>query len=162
MVEYVLAAEFDIDKGSQLSFQYPTATGCDTGLLAEWMLPEGAHLHKEDFTWFILNNVSSITKHQVEPNVVERLAIVFIKSLDSDEWTVVDEGKEVRVRLRDQNLNVTDSEGIVITCNISGASIQYSRNQMIHFPETNPLIAIRFRSTDDRTYFTEVRFLCLL
>jgi Docking domain of Afi1 for Arf3 in vesicle trafficking len=38
VVDYVLAAEFDIDKGSLVSFQYPRPTGCDEGLLAEWMV----------------------------------------------------------------------------------------------------------------------------
>jgi hypothetical protein len=28
-VEYILVAEFDIDKGSQLSLQYPTQTGTE-------------------------------------------------------------------------------------------------------------------------------------
>lgn len=55
MIEYVLAAEFDIDKGSSLSFQYPRPCGINQNELAELMLPEGSHLHEEDFNVFILN-----------------------------------------------------------------------------------------------------------
>jgi hypothetical protein len=43
IVDYVLAAEFDIDKGSLLSYQYPKPTGCDEGLLAEWMVSINSH-----------------------------------------------------------------------------------------------------------------------
>lgn len=30
IVDYILVAEFDIDKGSTIAFQYPEATGEDT------------------------------------------------------------------------------------------------------------------------------------
>ena len=43
-VEAVIFAEFDIDKGSICRVQYPRDVG-DPGLLAELMLPEGAHNH---------------------------------------------------------------------------------------------------------------------
>lgn len=62
VIDYVIAAEFDIDKGSGVSFQYPKPTGCDESKLAEWMLPEGAHLHNQDSSWFFLN---SQTVHKV-------------------------------------------------------------------------------------------------
>ena len=43
-VEAVLFAEFDIDKGSVCRVQYPRDVG-DASILAELMLPEGAHNH---------------------------------------------------------------------------------------------------------------------
>ncbi|CAB4409813.1 unnamed protein product [Rhizophagus irregularis] len=54
-VTHILLAEFDIDRGSSLAHQYPEATGTDEGLLAELMLPDGAHLRTEDWTIFFLN-----------------------------------------------------------------------------------------------------------
>ena len=57
LVENVLLSEFDIDKGSSLSFQHPPLNH-DPSMLAEWMLPEGVHLRQEDCTYFILNRPS--------------------------------------------------------------------------------------------------------
>ncbi|CAG8744418.1 14195_t:CDS:2, partial [Dentiscutata heterogama] len=54
-VTHILLAEFDIDKGSSLAHQYPEPTGTDEHLLAELMLPDGAHLRTEDWTVFFLN-----------------------------------------------------------------------------------------------------------
>ena len=54
-IEAVLFAEFDIDKGSVLRQQYPEKVSDDEGLLAELMLPEGAHNHFQDWTVFMLN-----------------------------------------------------------------------------------------------------------
>ena len=54
LVDAVMLAEFDIDKGSVCRVQYPREVG-DAGLLAELMLPEGAHNHSQDWTVFMLN-----------------------------------------------------------------------------------------------------------
>ncbi|KAI8851201.1 docking domain of Afi1 for Arf3 in vesicle trafficking-domain-containing protein [Chytridium lagenaria] len=54
-VDHILVAEFDIDRGAQLTFQYPYDTGTDPHVLAELMLPDGAHLREEDWTMFFLN-----------------------------------------------------------------------------------------------------------
>ncbi|GAA5968749.1 hypothetical protein JCM11641_000720 [Rhodosporidiobolus odoratus] len=61
LVDYVLLAEFDIDQGSVLKHQYPQDTGCDQHLLAEHMLPDGAHDRQEDWTVFCLNQVPGLT-----------------------------------------------------------------------------------------------------
>ncbi|KAJ3143847.1 hypothetical protein HK101_003012 [Irineochytrium annulatum] len=53
--DYILVAEFDIDKGSSLTHQFPKETGTDPHVLAELMLPDGAHLREEDWTMFFLN-----------------------------------------------------------------------------------------------------------
>jgi hypothetical protein len=53
-VQHVLCAEFDIDEGSLLRHQYPGPTGVDEHLLAELMLPDGAHARSEDWTVFYL------------------------------------------------------------------------------------------------------------
>ena len=58
-IEAILFAEFDIDKGSVLRQQYPAKVSDDEGLLAELMLPEGAHNHVQDWTVFMLNRPSA-------------------------------------------------------------------------------------------------------
>ncbi|KAI8640915.1 docking domain of Afi1 for Arf3 in vesicle trafficking-domain-containing protein [Parasitella parasitica] len=57
-VQYILLAEFDIDKGANLKYQYPNETGTDEHILSELMLPDGAHLRAEDWTIFCLNQLT--------------------------------------------------------------------------------------------------------
>ncbi|KDQ58432.1 hypothetical protein JAAARDRAFT_193004 [Jaapia argillacea MUCL 33604] len=52
---FVLLAEFDIDRGAQLTYQFPQPLGTDEGLLANLMLPDGAEKQFEDWTIFFLN-----------------------------------------------------------------------------------------------------------
>ncbi|KAK7676155.1 hypothetical protein QCA50_020866 [Cerrena zonata] len=52
---FVLLADFDIDKGAQLTYQFPQPLGMDEGLLANLMLPDGAERQPEDWTIFFLN-----------------------------------------------------------------------------------------------------------
>ncbi|KAL7753271.1 hypothetical protein RI367_001046 [Sorochytrium milnesiophthora] len=54
-VEYILLAEFDIEKGSSLAWEYPEDTGTRKETLAELMLPDGAHNRTDDWTMFFLN-----------------------------------------------------------------------------------------------------------
>ncbi|KAF9114811.1 hypothetical protein BGX27_009759 [Mortierella sp. AM989] len=54
-VKTILLAEFDIDQGSVLTHQYPTNITSDNHVLAELMLPDGAHLRPADWTVFFLN-----------------------------------------------------------------------------------------------------------
>ncbi|KAJ8103529.1 docking domain of Afi1 for Arf3 in vesicle trafficking-domain-containing protein [Lipomyces tetrasporus] len=54
-VEYILAAEFDVDKGPTVKFQYPRPIDGDEELLAELMLPDQAHAREEDWTVFFLH-----------------------------------------------------------------------------------------------------------
>ncbi|SNX84975.1 uncharacterized protein MEPE_03684 [Melanopsichium pennsylvanicum] len=51
---FCMLAEFDIDRGSTLSYQYPIPTGYDEHMLAELMLPDGVHARSEDWTFFFL------------------------------------------------------------------------------------------------------------
>ena len=60
-MSYVLLGEFDIDEGSILKHQYPQETGADEHLLAELMLPDGAHSRSEDWTIFYLNQTEAVT-----------------------------------------------------------------------------------------------------
>lgn len=52
-VEYLLVAEFDIDKGPTVSHQYPDALFSSE--LAELMLPDQTHVRSEDWTIFFLH-----------------------------------------------------------------------------------------------------------
>ncbi|KAI9220141.1 hypothetical protein BC828DRAFT_384247 [Blastocladiella britannica] len=55
LVHHVLLAEFDEDKGSTLRQQYPSPTGFPEQVMAELMIPDGAHNHRDgDYTfwWF--------------------------------------------------------------------------------------------------------------
>jgi len=56
IVDYIVVAEFDIDTGSTVRHQYPTAIpSCSADWLAENMLPEGVHNRSEDWTYMFLN-----------------------------------------------------------------------------------------------------------
>jgi len=52
---FVLLAEFDIDRGAMLTYQFPQPLGTDDLLLANLMLPDGAEKQLEDWTIFFLN-----------------------------------------------------------------------------------------------------------
>ncbi|KAG0139168.1 hypothetical protein CROQUDRAFT_666834 [Cronartium quercuum f. sp. fusiforme G11] len=58
---FVLLAEFDIDTGSGVKHQYPRPTGTSEHLLADLMLPDGAHDRTEDWTVFFLNQTPRLT-----------------------------------------------------------------------------------------------------
>lgn len=60
-VAFVLLAEFDIDTGSGLKHQYPRPTGTSEHMLADLMLPDGAHDRTEDWTVFFLNQTPRLT-----------------------------------------------------------------------------------------------------
>jgi hypothetical protein len=63
-VQHVLLAEFDIDEGSILRYQHPSPTGLDEHLLAELMLPDGAHARSEDWTVFYLYHTQETTDNE--------------------------------------------------------------------------------------------------
>jgi hypothetical protein len=53
-VEYVLTADFDIDSGPTMTYQYPERVPGDNNLMAELMLPDQSHLRQQDWTIFFL------------------------------------------------------------------------------------------------------------
>lgn len=56
MIDYIVLAEFDINEGSIIRHQHPTAIkGVDAEAIAAYMLPEGGHNRSADSTYFILN-----------------------------------------------------------------------------------------------------------
>ncbi|KAI9345797.1 stabilization of polarity axis-domain-containing protein, partial [Zopfochytrium polystomum] len=63
--QHVFLAEFDIDRGAAVRYRYPPhdqkspSAAFDDRLLAELMLPDGAHMREEDWTIFYLNQTSA-------------------------------------------------------------------------------------------------------
>ncbi|KAJ2960119.1 hypothetical protein NQZ79_g4476 [Umbelopsis isabellina] len=67
-VQYILLAEFDIDKGASLTHQYPSDTGTNEQMLSELMLPDGAHMRSEDWTILFLNQKIEDSEKTVAEN----------------------------------------------------------------------------------------------
>ena len=56
LIDYIILSEFDIDKGSLVRIQHPSAVqGVEPGVIASYMLPEGGHNRLQETTYFILN-----------------------------------------------------------------------------------------------------------
>ncbi|KAL8683276.1 MAG: hypothetical protein Q9186_000778 [Xanthomendoza sp. 1 TL-2023] len=58
-VEYILVASFHVDRGPIMEHQYPGAISGDENMLAELMLPDQAHVRKQDWTIFFLHKDTS-------------------------------------------------------------------------------------------------------
>lgn len=58
-VEYILVASFHVDRGPVMEHQYPGAISGDENMLAELMLPDQAHVRKQDWTIFFLHKDTS-------------------------------------------------------------------------------------------------------
>ncbi|KAL9596962.1 MAG: hypothetical protein Q9219_005473 [cf. Caloplaca sp. 3 TL-2023] len=58
-VEYILVASFHENRGPIMEHQYPGAISGDENMLAELMLPDQAHVRKQDWTIFFLHKDSS-------------------------------------------------------------------------------------------------------
>jgi hypothetical protein len=66
VIDYIVLSEFDINAGSIVRCQYPYAiAGVETGIIASYMLPEGAHNRTHDTTYFALNRQTSKTQTDV-------------------------------------------------------------------------------------------------
>ncbi|KAL8695003.1 MAG: hypothetical protein Q9218_000475 [Villophora microphyllina] len=58
-VEYILVASFHEHRGPIMEHQYPGAISGDENMLAELMLPDQAHVRKQDWTIFFLHKDTS-------------------------------------------------------------------------------------------------------
>ncbi|KAI4117060.1 MAG: hypothetical protein LQ345_002620 [Seirophora villosa] len=58
-VEYILVASFHEHQGPVMEHQYPGAISGDENMLAELMLPDQAHVRKQDWTIFFLHKDTS-------------------------------------------------------------------------------------------------------
>lgn len=75
-VEYVLTAEFDIDVGPTVKFQYPCPIQGDERLMAELMLPDQIHARTEDWTVFFLykQKDSDILEYHIADEMIKESA----------------------------------------------------------------------------------------
>ncbi|KAI8583546.1 hypothetical protein K450DRAFT_182945 [Umbelopsis ramanniana AG] len=83
-VQYILLAEFDIDKGASLNHQYPSETGTNEQILSELMLPDGAHMRSEDWTVFFLNQTIEETEKSNQRKLdddVEEKPLLYVLNL---------------------------------------------------------------------------------
>lgn len=81
IIEYILLAEFDIDKGSVVRHQFPNKIGVDDGLLSEYMMPEGAHSRESDSTVFFIRpyDLSSAESKEDRSSLDESKKLVMLK-----------------------------------------------------------------------------------
>ena len=70
-VEYILVAEFDIDRGPIMEYQYPVAITGNENMLAELMLPDQTHARNQDWTIFFLHKDSSRDEDEAERQAKE-------------------------------------------------------------------------------------------
>ncbi|KAF3285443.1 hypothetical protein TWF173_009569 [Orbilia oligospora] len=61
-VDYILVAEFSIDKGPTMEYQYPAPISGDEHMLAELMLPDQTHRRNQDWTVFFLHKEEEETE----------------------------------------------------------------------------------------------------
>ncbi|KAL9028905.1 MAG: hypothetical protein Q9196_002784 [Gyalolechia fulgens] len=65
-VEYILVASFHENRGPVMEHQYPGAISGDENMLAELMLPDQAHVRKQDWTIFFLHKDTTEDDDQEE------------------------------------------------------------------------------------------------
>eukprot|EP00128_Syssomonas_multiformis_P005066 Colp12_sorted_trinity150504_noHs@23702 len=123
-VFYIMLAEFDIDRGSTLSHQYPLPYNGKENL-AELMLPDGAHKREEDWTVFFLNQESAEAAEKRRKTASEKkdaptekketfserplTAFIYKYTEESQDWLMITEDqKELSVVLRKDDIAVSD------------------------------------------------------
>ncbi|KAA8908636.1 docking domain of Afi1 for Arf3 in vesicle trafficking-domain-containing protein [Sphaerosporella brunnea] len=75
-VDYILVAQFSIDEGSIMEHQYPNPISGDEHMLAELMLPDGAHTRDQDWTIFFLHKDAEASEEPLEPGTQAPLIYV--------------------------------------------------------------------------------------
>jgi len=76
LVDYIILAEFDIDKGSMIRLQHPGPVQLENGkeadpaTIAEYMLPEGGHKFGVVSTFFTLGRRQIKDLHQEQSNLL--------------------------------------------------------------------------------------------
>ncbi|EFA78441.1 hypothetical protein PPL_09093 [Heterostelium album PN500] len=126
-VEYILLAEFDIDIGSKVKYQYPCPTGEDEALLAEFMLPDGAHNRDADWTVFFLNRpdpdgiLSKNKKAKPKPKTqgkiictIEAFIYKFSEEQESKGWVMLDADK-LTLQIYSGSINVVGKNNVLVT-----------------------------------------------
>ncbi|KAJ3185771.1 hypothetical protein HDU85_001131 [Gaertneriomyces sp. JEL0708] len=165
-VDYILVAEFDIDKGSSLTYQYPSETGTDAHMLAELMLPDGAHLREEDWTMFFLNqnttnqekplSYRSTTLADQSPSV-PMTAYEYMKDTNGQlAWSQVGPNSTIVVQLGDICV-VTAGPRLAELEAIDVSVIEYRRFAPLcaYLFIEDRIWAVRFDNEEDEIYFLD-------
>eukprot|EP00164_Ancoracysta_twista_P004242 GFYU01005716.1.p1 GENE.GFYU01005716.1~~GFYU01005716.1.p1 ORF type:complete len:710 (-),score=142.81 GFYU01005716.1:76-2205(-) len=185
-VDYVILSEFDIDKGSVCRFQYPEPTGVSEGLLAELMLPEGAHNREEDWTIFFLNRTHEDShpksyggdKPGTEHPLSKKLEIVsyrydltiqdweFIGDEDDREFLAIDTAVHSAVGPDDNpwELVITDAKGRIMEHIAFHENMQYTVLQPQFaslYKIDGTAVGVQFSSNEDQKLLTEAVEKCL-
>jgi Docking domain of Afi1 for Arf3 in vesicle trafficking len=150
----LIGAEFDIEKGSSISFKYPSNAEIDEDdqTLAELMLPEGSHLHQEDSTYFILNRKKVFRKNTLLDAKKSKLTMDGTCFTHNQSWKPL-HPSVLSIQLTGSMLSINLQK--TVEYELNGETILYNRSPLVYFPNTVPRLAIRFCSVDDRIYFTE-------
>ena len=86
MVDYIVLAEFDIDKGSGVQIQYPDAVpGTTSEDLAEYMITEGAHNFAVVSTFFTVGKRPCRDLLAEQNRMVQNFQNVFLDKIFTQE-----------------------------------------------------------------------------
>ncbi|KNC53781.1 uncharacterized protein AMSG_09499 [Thecamonas trahens ATCC 50062] len=168
-VEFLLLAEFDIDEGSLLSVQYPTATGIEEQCLAELMLPDGAHNREEDWTVFFINrdeneqvlgSSAAAASESRADEAAERQVVLeawtYQFNPEMDEWQQLDDDMKLLVLLPTEIIvcQRNREELLVLSCD---EAIEYRQLEPTFSVAmtSEAAVAFRFASPEDDLIFLE-------
>eukprot|EP01117_Protostelium_nocturnum_P005316 TRINITY_DN1935_c0_g1_i3.p1 TRINITY_DN1935_c0_g1~~TRINITY_DN1935_c0_g1_i3.p1 ORF type:complete len:590 (+),score=185.84 TRINITY_DN1935_c0_g1_i3:58-1827(+) len=162
-VSYILIAEFDIDKGSTITFQYPEPTGEDTQLLAELMLPDGAHKRDEDWTVFLLGRSDSLPvkksiakKKESKHKKIE--GYVYRYKEGSEDWTLIGPEKYQIMFINNerQGIEIVTKDGtkaLFISKHADFELRQLEPSFLVVLTEDETAIGFRISSNDEEIIF---------
>jgi len=162
-VDYVLVAEFDIEKGSTVSFQYPAPTGTETNILAELMLPDGAHNRDQDWTVFFLNqslpdSVHKEQKKENKTNFKKLEAYIYQYTEASQDWEMLGDDRK-RVNLSPDLISITEADGTLLKKISKSVNIQFQRMEPLYDVIIADEIALGIRLQDENDEKTFLTFL---
>ncbi|KAI3660415.1 hypothetical protein MP638_002498, partial [Amoeboaphelidium occidentale] len=118
-VEAILVADFDIDIGSSLSYCYPSEflpnvkryNKITDQYLAELMLPDGAHLRDEDWTFFYLNQKPQVKQTGVLPYCIGDSISIRVLKKEGDVLSY--EGQPAIIKLEAEKVLIKIQEGAI-------------------------------------------------
>ncbi|KAJ3170362.1 hypothetical protein HDU88_008990 [Geranomyces variabilis] len=170
-VDAILVAEFDIDKGSALTFQYPCATGTDAHVLSELMLPDGAHNREEDWTMFLLNQTEAADEKtrrarrleefiRIHPDHSALTATAYRYDTETKEWSMLGQSPNVMLHLTPNACLLWDdrfAESVDISARGPTERAGYSRAAplCVYVYTSAAIWGIRFLTEEDEVYWLD-------
>jgi len=117
-VEYILVASFDIDEGSIMEQQFPAPIGGDEHMLAELMLPDGAHARSQDWTMFFLHKEDETAEQEDSQQRKER-GLKAEDGADGDDGDDYDVGDDESIgAVHDEDLKSVEGPPLVYVLNL--------------------------------------------